>query len=337
MKTISNMEKTTRRITPSAYLVLPYDAPRKQWLAARREGITATDLPKILGMSDYGTAIDVWREKLGLTDTDFDLAIGENEAALWGVNFEDVVAKVWADHMDVKVRRIGIIANVEEPWMLASLDRLVTGCPDGRCALEVKTRSGYVGKEWDNGAPADVTAQVEWQLIVSGLDHEHVAALIGGQRLVHHVIQAPSDKRRAELIDAARIVFDSVGSGEAPKLPENLWTDAYLEQLHENREGSVEIPLAVAELVIEYNELLMVLKDLETDKAEMRTKLIGQLGEYEIGMLNGKQVYSYKGSSTRRFNQTALAELYPDVAADERVWNTTTTRSLRTSQKKETK
>lgn len=337
MKTISNMEENTRRITPTAFLVLPSDAKRERWLQARRDGITATDLPKILGMSDYGTAIDVWQDKLGLANDDFETGIGENEAAFWGITFEDVLAREWAKHNNVSVRRIGIIAHTDQPWMRATLDRLVSGCPDGRCALEVKTRSVYVAKDWQEKPPADVVAQVDWQALVSGLDHTHVIGLIGGQRLVQHVVPAPTEKRRAELIEAAHIVWESVGSGEAPKLPEALWTEDYLDQLHTDRGGEVEIPLATAELVQEYNDLLMVLKDLEADKAEMRTRLIGQLGEAEIGTLAGKTVYSYKASKTRRFDQKALAELYPDVSTDERVWNTTTTRSLRTSQKKETK
>jgi predicted phage-related endonuclease len=253
------------------------------------------------------------------------------------VTLEDIVAKEWAKDKGLKVRRIGIIANQDQPWMRATLDRMVSGCPEGRCAVEVKTRSSYVAKEWAEGAPKDVAAQVDWQLIVSGLDHIHVIALIGGQRLAHHIIYAPKDKRRAELIDAARLVWDAVASGEAPKLPEALWTDAYLDQLHTDRAGSVEIPLTTAELVIEYNELLMVIKDLETDKAEMRTKLVGQLGDFEIGTLNGQQVYSFKSQTKRSFDRDALAALYPDVHKDERLWNSTTTRSLRTSQRKETK
>lgn len=326
----------TRRITPTAYLLLPADAPREEWLAARREGITATDIPIILGLSKYKNAIDVWRSKIDPTYADdFEIGFGENEAALWGIALEDMVARTWAEQTGLAVRRIGIIAHEDRPWMRASLDRIVTGCPDGRCGLEVKTRSAYVGEEWDKGVPEDVKAQVDWQLDVSGLDHIHVIALIGGQRLVQHVIHRdPTIGERHK--EHAQLVWDAVQTGQAPQLPAELWTDDYLDALHEDRAGALEIPGSVAELVQEYNDLLTVLKDLEADKAEMRTKLIGALGEHETATLAGRVVYSYKSSTTKRLDTKALAELHPTAVADDRVWNVTTTRTLRTSQKKGT-
>lgn len=320
------------KVTPTGILLLSADAPREDWLNARRGGITATDMPKILGLTDYGTAIDVWREKVAPTDDTFEMGIGENEAALWGVKFEDVVAKTWAEDKGYQVRRIGIIENDKNPWMRASLDRMVTGCPDGRCALEVKTRSAYVGEGWSKAVPKDVAAQVEWQLLVSGLDHIHVIALIGGQRLLEHVIRL-SDVNADHLIDHASTVWQAVKTGEPPRMPEAVWTDQYLDQLHKDRAGELELDMATASLVSEYNDLLSVLKDLEAEKAEMKTRLVGALGEFEVGTVNGHQVYSYKSTTTKRLDTKALAEHYPEAAADDRIYNTTTTRTLRTTTK----
>jgi putative phage-type endonuclease len=297
-----------------------------------REGITATDLPAILGLNKYKTAIDVWTEKVAPSEDNFKPAIGEGEAALWGIMLEDVVANTWAEHAGLKVRRIGIIAHEDHSWQRASLDRLVVGCPDGRCGLEVKTRSGYVGDEWNKGIPDDVKAQVRWQLHVSGLDHIHVIALIGGQRLVEH--RVTSDQIKAnELLESATIVWDAVQSGQAPQLPEAMWTDAYLEALNPDRSGELEITDETAALATEYNDLLSVLRDLEAEKAEMKTKLIGALGEHEIATRGGRTVYSYKATTTKRLDAKALAELHPDAHGDDRVYNTTTTRTLRTSTK----
>lgn len=321
------------KVTPTGNLILSVDAPREQWLEERRKGITATDLPAILGQNKYKTAIGVWTEKVQPVSDDFNPEIGgEGEAALWGIVLEDAVASTWAEHRGVKIRRIGIIAHEQNDWQRASLDRLISGCTDGRCALEVKTRSTYVADEWAKGIPDDVKTQVRWQLHVSGLDHIHVIALIGGQRLKEHRVDA-AEIKSDDLIQAAEIVWQAVQTGEPPRLPEPQWTDEYLEELHPDRSGETEIDLTIAELVQEYNDLLNVIKDLETDKAEMRTRLIGALGEYEVGTINGKQVYSYKATTTRRLDSKALVELHPDVATDERVWNTTTTRTLRTSQK----
>ena len=322
-----------KHITPTARLVLPADATRDAWLGERRHGITATDIPAILGLSKYKTAIDVWMSKVTPDQVDdFTPAIGDGEAALWGTVFEDPVAQTWAKHKGFQVRRIGIIAHVENDWMRASLDRMVTGCPAGRCALEVKTRSGYVGDEWDRGVPADVAAQVHWQLIVSGLDHIHVIALIGGQRLVEHTLYLEEVDCQA-IIQAATTVWESVSTGEAPRLPEALWTDDYLEQLHPERDGAAEVPDEIREAAENYQGVIDLIRDLEDRKAELRTILVGALGEHESATWNGRTVYTYKSSTTRRLDSKALAELHPDAAGDDRVYNTTTSRILRLTSK----
>lgn len=326
---------TTRRITPTGHLILSADATRDTWLDARRDGITATDLPAILGLSKYKTAIDVWMEKVAPSSENFEPAIGEKEAALWGIVLEDTVARTWAEHAGVTVRRIGIIAHQDHDWMRASLDRLVTGCKDGRCGLEVKTRSGYVGDEWDKGVPADVAAQVHWQLMVSGLDHIHVIALIGGQRLVEHSITLDG-VNIPETIGYAKTVWDAVQHGKAPKLPEAVWTDDYLEQLHPERTGEAEADESVINTVTAYRDVVTQITELEKTKAKLRTDLVGALGEYETATSNGRSLYTYKSSTRKTLDQKALAELYPDTVADDRVWNTSTSRTLRiTTAKKE--
>jgi putative phage-type endonuclease len=324
------------KVTPTGNLILSADAPREAWLEARKDGITATDLPAILGLNKYKTAIDVWTEKLGHSDSSFEPALGKQEAALWGIALEDVVAKTWAEQTGLGVRRIGIIEHEETPWMRASLDRLVTGCPDGRCGLEVKTRSSHVSSEWSKGVPEDVLAQVRWQLLVSGLDHIHVIALLGGQRLEQHVVENDGFDR-SELITPAATVWESVKTGDAPKLPEALWTDDYLEQLHPERAGEVEVDVDTAVLVTEYERVSDEIGKLEDRKKELRTQLVGALGEYEVATVDGRTLYTYKSSNTRRLDSKSLEKLYPDAVADDRVYSTSTTRTFRIATKKESK
>jgi putative phage-type endonuclease len=328
--------KYLRRITPSAYLVLSADAPKEDWLAVRRDGITATDIPAILGQSKYKTAIDVWMDKVSPSESTFDPKIGEGEAALWGTVLEDAVARTWADHHNLVVRRIGIICHEKFTWAMASLDRLVRGCPDGMCALEVKTRSTYVADEWEKGVPSDVKSQVEWQLLVSGLDHIHVSALIGGQRLIAHVVYR-NDVDLDGLLTKAQLVWDAVLLGQAPELPAEMWTDNYLEQLHPVREGSVEIDPETHGLLTAYEMACDLIKQHEQTKAAIKTQLAGALGEYETALWDGTPVYTYKQSSRKSINAKALNELHPNVASDDRIWSETTSRTLRIVSTKEGK
>ena len=317
-------EHTTRRETPTATLVLSVDAPRAEWLDARRGGITATDLPAILGMSQYRTAIDVWNDKIMPVTDDATL----NEAAVWGMRLEEPVAQEWADRHNVRVRRIGLVSNDERPWMLASLDRIVHGCPDGRCALEVKTRSLFVSDAWDKALPDDVRTQVMWQLAVTGLDHIHVAALIGGQRMVEHVVH-PNPARITELIDAAEIIWDAARTGELPDLPAHMWTADYVEARHPNRAGSIELGKTARALISDYQMAAGLEREYADRKAALRTQLVGLLGESETATIDDAPAYTYKATTRTTLDAKKVAEKYPHVTDDQSVHTTTSSRTLR--------
>lgn len=324
--------RTGRRETPTATLVLSVDAPRSEWLDARRNGITATDLPAILGMSQYKTAIDVWNDKL-MPPSDSD-ELGE--AALWGMRLEEPVAQEWADRSGLKVRRVGLVSNVDAPWMMASLDRLVTGCPDGRCALEVKTRSLFVSDAWEKSVPDDVRTQVMWQLAVTGLDHIHVAALIGGQRLITHTIHPDADEID-RLRNAGAIVWHAVQAEVLPNLPPELWTTDYLDQRNPERRGTIEIDNEARATLNAYKEASAMEAMYAERKAEARTRLIGALGNAEVATIDGITAYTFNTSASTRIDRKALAAKYPAVADDPAIYSTTTSRTLRLATTKETK
>lgn len=324
-------ETAGRMETPTGRLVLSVDAPRAEWLNARRNGITATDLPAIMGLNSYRTAIDVWTDKT-MPPVDDDTF---SEAAYWGTKLEEPVAQAWAERHGVKIRRIGLVHNQYRPWMLASLDRIVHGCSEGKCALEVKTRSLFVSEKWATDLPEDVRAQVMWQLIVTGLSHIHVAALIGGQRLVEHTVTW-DDTLAGRLIEAAGLVWAAVRANEMPDLPPELWTTDYLEQRHQTRQGATELndqDSIVA--LLSYQRINEELAALEVEKAHLRTQLIGALGEADTATIAGRTAYTFREASRRTLNAKALAELYPNAANDERIYTTSTTRTLRIATNKE--
>lgn len=313
---------TGRRETPTSHLVLSIDAPRTEWLEARRNGVTATDLPAIMGLSKYRNAIDVWNDKI--------LPVVDNEAgeaAFWGTKLEGPVAQAWADLHDVKIRRIGIVANQDCSWALASLDRLVHGCPNGRCALEVKTRNLYVSEEWQTALPDDVRTQVMWQLAVTGLDHIHVAALIGGQRLVEHVV-LPDANEIARLRDAAALIWDAVQARVMPDLPATLWTSDYLDARHAERQGEIELEGDARDVIDTYENAGAMEKRYAEEKAAARTQLVGLLADCEVATIGGRIAYTFTASTARKLNAKKLREKYPDIESDDEVHNVTTTRSI---------
>lgn len=290
-------------VTPTGVL-LGEPAPESvDWFRLRRGGITATDLPKILDLSAYGNARSVWHDKRGELPRD-----EGGEAARWGHLLEDVVAAEWATrHEDgpqsgrqlVLLAPVGIIANRDDPWMRCALDRLVlAGCPDdsprGTCALEVKTRSAYVAGRWRDDVPDDVLAQVAWQRRATGLDHIHIACLLGGQKLVEHRYDQDA-ALEAYLVEAARAVWRDVLDGTPPPVDMTGVLAALLDQLHPDRAGEHDVdPVTAADLVAEYEAAAAAVKAAEAAKDAARARVLSALGDKEILTTAGEPVFTYR-------------------------------------------
>lgn len=280
-------------VTPAGVLATNAEPETDEWFAARRSGITGTDLPKILGLTKYGNALSVWLDKRGELEDD-----GPGEAARWGHILEEPVALEWAERQDALVRRIGVVANAEQPWMRASLDRLVDECPDGdeACGLEIKTRSAFKAADWRDGMPDDVLAQVAWGRIVTGLDHMHIAALIGGQRLTSFRYDR-DEVLEAYLLGAARPVWAAVEAGTPPEVhpdAEGVLLDL-LDRLYAKREGSVELdPDDVRPWLEQYAEGGDLERTGKAMKTEAKTALVQMLGAGQVGLVDETPVFTYK-------------------------------------------
>lgn len=278
--------------TPTGALVTDAPPETDDWFAARRGGITGTDLPKILGLTKYGNALSVWLDKRGeLTDD-------AGEAARWGQILEDPVALEWAERNDSLVAPVGVLRHVDEPWMRASLDRTVIACPDGdgTCGLEIKTRSAFKAADWRDGFPDDVLAQVAWGRMVSGFDHMHVAALIGGQRLESYRYDR-DEVLEQYLLDAARPVWQSVLEGTPPDVhpdAEGVLLDL-LDRLYSQRDGAVELdPETARPWLDQYAEGLDLERHAKAIKTEAKTALVQMLDAGAVGLVDEVPAFTYQ-------------------------------------------
>ena len=309
----------------SGELVLPVDAPRDVWLAARREGITATDVVKIVGASAYGNALDVYLDKR-LGEVDY----APSESAAWGLALEGNVAAEWARRRGARIRRVGLMRNRIHPHHMASLDRLVMR---EHAPLECKTRNLFAADLAD-GVPERVAIQVQWQMHVIGAEHAHVAALIGGQTLVSHEVQ-----RDQVLIDYLRSeadrVWAAVQAGQPPEVPAWQQTSAALDRLYPDRAGEVAIDPDIAQPLLDaYRAAAADEKQAKGQKDIARVQLIELLGDHATAIVGGIPAYSYKPTTSTDIpadKARALLAAHPDLAAEYAV--TTTTRRFALSRK----
>lgn len=329
--------------TPTGYIVTNAAPETEEWFAGRRGGITGTDLPKILGDSKFGNALSVWLDKRG------ELKDEAGEEALWGQILEDPVAQEWASRHASTVVPVGVLAHVDAPWMRASLDRVVIDCPDEAdthraCGLEIKTRSAFVADQWRDGMPDSVLAQVAWGRLVSGFDHMHVAALIGGQRLV--TFRYDRDEVLEQfLIDQARPVWAAVEEGTPPEVdPDSEGVLlALLDKLYGSRTGDREIdPDEAEKWLAQYADG----GDLERQgaklKTEAKTALVALIDDGAAGCVEGDRLFTYKPDAAKdtvtadslRAFKAENPEHYADLVSAGLITTTNPRPTFRVSRKK---
>ncbi len=153
----------------SAPVRIPVRQGTSEWLAARRELVTATDIPILLGLSPYRCEADLAAEKLGLADP-----VESTTKMRVGKALEDLIADLYAEKTGTAVRRVrGLWRSGAIAWAGASPDATAK-----RRLVELKwtgSRSRFA-----DGLPQDVEAQGAWQMFVADVPACDVATLTVG-------------------------------------------------------------------------------------------------------------------------------------------------------------
>lgn len=201
---------------PALKLVKTQDLSRDQWLEVRKGGIGSSDAAAAVGLHPYKSQLQLWMEKTG---QDGALPVpdpnDDTSPMYWGTVLEPIVATHYARRTGNRVRRINaVLQHPEHAWMLANVDREVTGSAEVQI-LECKTAGIHGARLWRDGVPEYVQLQVMHQLAVTGKQAADVAVLIGGQDL--QVFRLERDEEMiAQLISLERQFWGYVERGEAP-------------------------------------------------------------------------------------------------------------------------
>lgn len=121
------------------YQIVRYGS-REEWEAGRSEGIGASEIGAVLGISKWQTPYQLWRRKKGIDTEEDDEA--KRSKYLRGHLLEDGVAKWFAQKENVSIDEDTAedfsVVSVEKPFLRVSPDRFFE--KDGEsCVLECKT------------------------------------------------------------------------------------------------------------------------------------------------------------------------------------------------------
>ena len=146
-------------------------ANREDWLKAREDGIGASEVAAILGLSPWDTPFSLWLKKTHQAEPE-----PENFAMRRGHYLEDAVVQWWQDETGEKVIKASaadiIYVHPEHSFMRVTPDRIVRG---RKKMLEVKSTAGYMGDE----IPDYYLAQCMYQMYVTGIHDEELIYIQG--------------------------------------------------------------------------------------------------------------------------------------------------------------
>ena len=147
------------------------------------------------GLDPYRSRVALWAEKTGR------IVPERTEAMRWGILLEPViVSELVARGYEYEPAPADGYTDETRPWL--------TGHPDGfteldgwPAILEVKTASGWAGREWheDAGAPLAYVLQCQHYLELTGYSFALLACLVGGQRLELRRVNRDNDAIAAML------------------------------------------------------------------------------------------------------------------------------------------
>ena len=236
---------------------------RKEWLEYRTHGIGGSDVSIIAGINPFRSVHELWLEKTG----QIKIEETESEYAYFGTLLEPIVRKEFMTRTGLKVRQKHMLLQSDEyPFMYADLDGVIN--ENGEFVIfEAKTASQYKKELWEEGVPAEYILQVQHYMAVTGAKKTYIAALIGGNHFMYHVVER-DEKMIAKIIAMEKYFWDNyVVGGLKPVLDGSKATTNYVNNKYNNSNGqTIELPSEALKICEEYENVSQQIKALELVK-----------------------------------------------------------------------
>ncbi|MFL0197794.1 YqaJ viral recombinase family protein [Clostridium sp. WILCCON 0269] len=285
------------------------DMTEIEWLKSRQQGIGGSDAGAILGVNKYKTPFQVYADKTEeITEPS-----EQSEAAYWGTIFEDNVAREFTKRTDKKVRRRNaILQNIEYPFMIANVDRVVVG---ENSVLECKTTGAWNSKEWvDEEIPANYLIQVNHYMAVAGYEKAYICVLIGGQRYLYKEIERDEELIQILIQEEKDFWENHVLKRVPPPLDGSSAAEKYLKGRFKDssQELTVNLRSEYKDKISDYFELKNTIKNLESQAKEIENNIKLELGEAEIGYAHKYEI-DWKSITSNKFDNKRFKKDHPEL------------------------
>lgn len=285
---------------------------REEWLNYRNMGIGGSDVSVIAGINPYKSVYELWLEKTGQKEMDLE----GNEYTYFGNLLESVVRNEFTKRTGIKVRQKHMLLQSEKyPFMIANLDGVIK--ENGElCIFEAKTASAYKKEVWEKEVPAEYILQVQHYMGVTGAKKTYIAALVGGNYFVWHVVER--DEEMIGKMIAMEVYFweKYIINGEMPTPDGAKATTEYFNKKFNLSNGStINLPEEAETVCLEYDKISNQIKNLETSKNALANQLRSYLGEAKVGIIGERKV-SWKSISKNTLDTKKLKEEKPEIYSE---------------------
>lgn len=286
------------------------------WLTWRRQGIGASDVPALLGLSNFDSPWSLWARKTGLLpDSE------ETQRQRIGHLMEPVLAQMFHEHTGLYVAGEQTwCSHRGHQWARATIDGLVMDgasrdhVDDALGVVEFKTDGSF---GWSDGVPARVLSQVQWQLFVTDLPRAWVGVMHANWRFAVHEVERDEDDI-AFMLERAQAFWERhILAGEPPPVDASDATASAIAAVWpEHRPGEiVEFEGAAWRDLIEHRTILkQVIKDRQEELDEIENRLKAAMQDAEIAVLDGVPVLTYRAQERTGIDVKALRAAHPEIA-----------------------
>ena len=282
---------------------------KEQWLEARKTSVGSSDIGAIVGINEYKTPTDLYKEKKGLVPP-----FEGNDATEWGTELEDFCSLMFERRELQSLYSVGAVPSIrrdnkirlhkEHAWCAVNLDRVIVGIEYGPVILEIKTTTSFAMKFWDAVVPTSYYAQVQWQMFVSGYKKAIIwVAVLDTRQFVRLDVEYNSAFAEM-LLQQAMEFHKALESNDPSNLPQYLPDIEKLCPI----EGSVkEADAAIASKVDQLIDVTERISELEKSQKALKDEIKEFIAESAV-LVQGERVLATYKQQHREASVTAACD-----------------------------
>lgn len=301
---------------------------RDKWLSIRCNSIGGSEIGAIAGFSNYGSALTVFNEKLGLVEK-----FKGNIHTQFGTRMEPLIRE-WIQE-DFKKETDIELKTYEYPYMMvdkeleffsANIDGIgildkdyvywenrdtgeIKYIPEGeKFGLEIKTGSEFLKKMWaGEEIPDSYYCQCQWYMGVTGLNYFLIIYMLGKE--IKWKVVPRSEEDISALRSIGKEFWESHILTKIPPAPTGIKKET--EEILENQALTDDDEININDnKLTTYNDISEKIKELEKEKERLKQEIFLEMGNSKKATDGSYKLSRYLVSKDSLDNKL-LKEKYP--------------------------